>query len=101
MPNSRPACGAAPTRPALLAVAGAGLALPAVLKPVPARAADPITLTVWSWISRQQEEIDLYQTLNPGIRIDFVNVGQGAAEYIKLRNALKAGAGLPDVAFIE
>jgi multiple sugar transport system substrate-binding protein len=101
MLNSRPMGGAAPTRRVLLAAAGAGLVLPALLKPVPTRAADPVTLTVWSWITRQQEEIDLYQTLNPGVRIDFVNAGQGAAEYVKLRNALKAGAGLPDVAFIE
>ena len=74
------------TRRAVLAAAGTGLALPALLKPAPACAADPITLTVWSWITRQQDEIDLYRKLNPGIHVDFVNAGQGPGEYIKLRH---------------
>lgn len=101
MPKTGSAGRELPTRRAFLAAAGTGLALPPLLKPAPASAADPVTLTVWSWITRQQDEIDLYQKLNPGIHVNLINAGQGPGEYIKLRNGMKAGSGLPDVAFIE
>jgi multiple sugar transport system substrate-binding protein len=37
----------------------------------------------------------------PNIHVKLVNAGQGSPEYTKLRNALKAGSGAPDVVQIE
>ena len=37
----------------------------------------------------------------PNIKVKYENVGQGAPHYVKLRDALKAGTGLPDVAQME
>ena len=37
----------------------------------------------------------------PNIKVKYENVGQGGPHYVKLRDALKAGTGLPDVAQME
>ena len=86
-------------RRALLGAAGAGLVLPAVARR--ARAADPVQLTIWAWVPHMQMEIDLFEAANPGIKVNLVNAGQGGPQYVKLRTAIKAGTGAPDVAQIE
>ena len=46
-------------------------------------------------------EVALFEKKYPKIKVNVVNAGQGLAEYTKLRTALKAGTGAPDVVQIE
>ena len=61
----------------------------------------PTTLTFWSWVPDIQTQVDLFEKAYPQIKIKVENVGQGAAHYTKIRTALKAGTGAPDVAQME
>jgi multiple sugar transport system substrate-binding protein len=61
----------------------------------------PTTLTFWTWVPNIQTEVALFEKKYPAIKVNVENVGQGAADYQKLRTALKAGKGAPDVAQIE
>lgn len=61
----------------------------------------PTTLTFWSWVPNIDKEIALFQAKYPAIKINLVNAGQGTPHYTKLRTALQAGTGAPDVAQIE
>jgi multiple sugar transport system substrate-binding protein len=61
----------------------------------------PTTLTFWTWVPDIDKEIALFQQKYPAIKIDVVNAGQGTPHYTKLRTALKAGTGAPDLAQIE
>lgn len=60
-----------------------------------------VTLTFWSWVPHLQDEVNLFNKTHPDIQVKLVNAGQGAAEYTKLRTALKAGSGAPDVVQVE
>ena len=66
-----------------------------------ARAADPVTLTVWSWLPNLQTELDMCAAANPGLKFELTNAGQAGPEYAKLRTALKAGTGAPDIVQLE
>src|SRR4029453_18342479 len=59
------------------------------------------TLTFWTWVPDIQNEIKLFTTKYPKIKVNLVNVGQGAPHYQKLRTAIQAGQGAPDVAQVE
>lgn len=83
----------------VLKVGAAGLALPVVDGASANAAADPVTITLWSWLPRFQPEVDAFEKASPNIKL--INAGQGLAEYVKLRNALKAGTGAPDVVQVE
>lgn len=85
------------TRRTLLAAS----AVAALAPPIAARAADPVTLTVWSWLPNFQTELDMCAAANPGLRFELTNAGQSGPEYAKLRTALKAGAGAPDIVQLE
>ncbi|HWS36898.1 MAG TPA: extracellular solute-binding protein [Actinoplanes sp.] len=61
----------------------------------------PTTLTYWTWVPGIEDEIALFQKKYPAIEVNVVNAGQGLAHYQKLRTALKAGSGFPDVAQVE
>ncbi|MGI9048633.1 MAG: ABC transporter substrate-binding protein [Rubrobacteraceae bacterium] len=61
----------------------------------------PVTLTYWSWVPDLDKEVKLFEKAHSNIKVKLVNAGQGAAEYTKLRNAVKAGSGAPDVVQIE
>ena len=61
----------------------------------------PVTLTFWTWVPNIQSEVNLFEQSHPNIKIKVVNAGQGAPEYTKLRTALKAGSGGPDIVQIE
>jgi len=65
------------------------------------QASGPVTLTFWTWVPEIQSEITLFEKSHPNIKIKLVNAGQGTPEYTKLRTALKAGSGAPDVVQIE
>ncbi|MBV8457259.1 MAG: sugar ABC transporter substrate-binding protein [Acetobacteraceae bacterium] len=85
----------------VLKAAAAGLALPLLDGASAHAAADPVTITLWSWLPRFQPEVDAFEKANPNIKVQLINAGQGLAEYVKLRNALKAGTGAPDVVQVE
>jgi multiple sugar transport system substrate-binding protein len=61
----------------------------------------PTELTFWTWVPDIQKEVDLFQRKYPAIKVKVVNAGQGQPHYQKLRTALTAGSGAPDVAQIE
>ncbi len=61
----------------------------------------PTTLTFWTWVPDIQNEVDLFEKKYPKIKVNVVNTTGGAQHYPKLRAALKAGKGVPDVAQME
>lgn len=61
----------------------------------------PTNLTFWTWVPNIQDEVDLFEKQYPAIKVKVENVGQGLPHYTKIRTALKAGTGAPDVAQIE
>jgi multiple sugar transport system substrate-binding protein len=65
----------------------------------PARAT--VSITFWSWVPHLQDEVNLFEKSHPDIKVKLVNAGQGTPQYTKLRTALKAGSGAPDVVQIE
>ncbi|MFF8012245.1 extracellular solute-binding protein [Streptomyces sp. NPDC007929] len=61
----------------------------------------PTELTFWTWAPNIRREIALFEKKYPAIKVKVVNAGQGIKHYTKLRTALKAGSGAPDLAQIE
>lgn len=61
----------------------------------------PTQLTFWTWVPDIAEEVALFERKYPAIKVKVVNAGQGVTHYTKLRTALKAGSGAPDLAQIE
>ena len=59
------------------------------------------TLTFWTWVPDIKNQVDLFMKAYPKIKVNIVNVGQGAPHYQKLRTAIQAGQGGPDVAQME
>ncbi|MEU8146856.1 sugar ABC transporter substrate-binding protein [Nonomuraea sp. NPDC048901] len=61
----------------------------------------PTELTFWTWVPQIEKEVALFEKKYPAINVKVVNAGQGEPQYTKLRTALKAGTGAPDVVQIE
>jgi multiple sugar transport system substrate-binding protein len=61
----------------------------------------PTTLTFWTWVPDIEQEVALFTRKYPAIKVNVVNAGQGLEAYTKLRTALKAGKGAPDLAQVE
>ena len=61
----------------------------------------PTELTFWTWVPNIEDEVALFEEKYPEIDVKVENVGQGLPHYQKLRSALEAGEGAPDVAQIE
>ncbi|GCB42878.1 ABC transporter substrate-binding protein [Streptomyces sp. NL15-2K] len=61
----------------------------------------PTQLTFWTWAPDIAQEVALFEKKYPAVKVKVVNAGQGVAHYTKLRTALKAGTGAPDLAQIE
>ena len=59
------------------------------------------TLTFWTWVPDIKNEVKLFTTKYPKIKVNTVNVGQGGPHYQKLRTAIQSGQGAPDVAQVE
>ncbi|TCC36406.1 ABC transporter substrate-binding protein [Kribbella speibonae] len=57
----------------------------------------PTTLTFWSWVPDLQKEVDLFEKKYPKIKVNLVNTTDSTRSYTKVRAALKAGKGAPDV----
>ena len=100
----RPAPGCSPP-----AVAAAATPVPAT-RPPPRRSRRPTstrpwtpqtTLTFWTWVPDITNQVKMFTTKYPKIKVNVVNVGQGAPHYQKLRTAIQSGQGAPDVAQME
>ena len=65
-----------------------------------AASGEDVKITLWSWGAGLEEQAALYMSENPGVTIEFVNVGVGTAQYEKVRNAMVAGTGAPDAFFV-
>ena len=61
----------------------------------------PTELTFWTWVPDIEDEVALFTKKYPAIKVKVVNAGQGTPHYTKLRTALQAGSGAPDVVQIE
>lgn len=61
----------------------------------------PTTLTFWTWVPNISQEVAIFEQQYPAIKINVVNPGQGTPLYTKLRTALDAGKGAPDLAQVE
>ena len=61
----------------------------------------PTTLTFWTWVPSISQEVAVFEKKYPAIKVNVVNAGQGLVQYTKLRTALTAGKGTPDLAQIE
>jgi len=59
--------------------------------------AGPANVTLWSWAPDLQSEVNVCQKADPKIHITLVNAGTGAPEYQKLRTAMRADSGVPDL----
>ena len=60
-----------------------------------------ITLTYWSWDTFAPTLAAMYEKAHPNVTIKVVNAGQGLAEYTKLRTAILAHTGVPDIIDME
>ncbi|WP_241842934.1 ABC transporter substrate-binding protein [Agromyces albus] len=58
-------------------------------------------LTFWTWVPDIENEVALFEEKYPAIDVKVENVGQGLPHYQKLRSAIEAGEGAPDVAQVE
>lgn len=85
-----------------LKTAAAGAVLP-ILGGLPrvAVAQDVVNLTCWAWAPGTDLMAKKFEEKFPNIKVKVENVGQGDPHYVKLRNAITAGTGLPDVAQVE
>jgi ABC-type glycerol-3-phosphate transport system substrate-binding protein len=61
----------------------------------------PTTLTFWTWVPDISQEVAIFEKQYPAIKVNVVNPGQGTPLYTKLRTALDAGKGTPDLAQVE
>ncbi|MET0297359.1 MAG: sugar ABC transporter substrate-binding protein, partial [Microbacterium sp.] len=61
----------------------------------------PTELTFWTWVPDIENEVALFEEKYPAIDVKVENVGQGLPHYQKLRSAIEAGEGAPDVAQVE
>jgi multiple sugar transport system substrate-binding protein len=85
-------------------MSGAGLAGASLLGSTAcggSKGGGPVELTFWSWVPGIKDEVQLYNDTHKNVTVKYVNAGQGADEYTKLRTALKADKGVPDVVQIE
>ena len=61
----------------------------------------PTTITMWSWVPGLEKQLALFEKAYPEITVTLENVGQGGDHYTKVRTALEAGTGAPDVMQLE
>lgn len=61
----------------------------------------PTDLTFWTWVPDIENQVAMFEAEYPAVDVEVVNVGQGADHYRKMRSALEAGEGAPDVAQVE
>jgi multiple sugar transport system substrate-binding protein len=58
-------------------------------------------VTVWGWYTAEKAVSNLFNTTHKDVQICWTKAGTGNDEYTKLRTALAAGSGAPDVVMLE
>ncbi|MFF5979517.1 ABC transporter substrate-binding protein [Streptomyces olindensis] len=61
----------------------------------------PVHIKVWAWYPQFKPVVDEFNRTHKNIKVDWVQAGVGQDEYTKLKTALKAGKGAPDVVMLE
>jgi multiple sugar transport system substrate-binding protein len=61
----------------------------------------PTTITMWAWVPGIEDQVAMFEEAYPAIDVVLENVGQGGDHYTKVRTALEAGTGAPDVIQLE
>ena len=94
---------AVPAQPTTAPTVKPTSAPPPTATPIPTvpAAAGAVQITFWSWVPNIQEQVNEWNQSHPTIYVNYVNAGQGNANYTKLNTAIQAGTGLPDVVQIE
>ncbi|MFP7834497.1 ABC transporter substrate-binding protein [Marisediminicola sp. LYQ134] len=59
------------------------------------------TLNFWTWVPDIEDEVAAFEEQYPAIDVQVENVGQGQDHYVKVRAAIAAGQGAPDVIQLE
>lgn len=98
-----------PRRAVVALAAAAALSLTACSAAVEAPSEDetedalstPTTLTLWTWVPGIENQVAMFEEAYPEITVNIENVGQGGEHYTKVRTALEAGTGAPDVIHLE
>src|SRR3712207_5287470 len=80
---------------------GGGSQAPASQDDIDKALETPTKLTFWTWVPNIENEVKLFEEKYPKIDVEVVNVGQGAPHYQKIRTAIEAGEGAPDVVQME
>jgi multiple sugar transport system substrate-binding protein len=66
-----------------------------------ASSSGPVHIKVWAWYPDFKQVVDQFNKTHKDVQVDWVQAGVGQDEYTKLKTALKAGQGAPDVAMLE
>ncbi|MGW4113262.1 ABC transporter substrate-binding protein [Actinosynnema sp. NPDC004786] len=61
----------------------------------------PVTVSVWAWYPEFKGVVEAFNASHPDIKVEWTNAGTGADHYAKLKTAITAGKGAPDVAMVE
>jgi multiple sugar transport system substrate-binding protein len=64
-------------------------------------ASSVVHLVYWDWVPNIDKAIAIWNQTHPSIQVTLANVGGGSTEYTKLRTALKANSGAPDLVMLE
>jgi multiple sugar transport system substrate-binding protein len=60
-----------------------------------------VHIKVWAWYPSFKEVVRQFNQTHEDVQVDWVQAGVGQDEYTKLKTALKAGQGAPDVVMLE
>ena len=66
-----------------------------------AHADEPVEIVVWQWTPEFELQMDAFNATHPGIRMTQVDVAGPVQQTVKVRNAIAAGSGGPDVIMME
>jgi len=62
---------------------------------------DAPVVTVWGWYQSLETVADQFNESHSDVQVCWTNAGQGGDQYTKLKTALAAGSGAPDIVQIE
>lgn len=64
-------------------------------------AAAQVTLEYWAWVEGSEEAVELWNQTHPDVQVNFTRSTAGTEHYNKVKTAVAAGSGGPDVAQVE
>ena len=78
-----------------------GAVLVAALLTCLTTAAAQTTLEYWAWVEGSEEAVALWNETHPDVQVNFTRSTAGTEHYNKVKTAVAAGSGGPDVAQVE